>query len=258
MSSVHREELRHWLAELLACDQYKDYCPNGLQLQGRDSIRHIVTGVTASLALIEAAIERGADTLIVHHGWFWNNEDPCIVGMKHQRIATALAHQLNIFAYHLPLDGDPIYGNNTQLGHVLGLELARDAAGNLRRTGPQNLIQLGYLPEPVSLAQFAEQVHHRLQRAPQYVGNPQQKIHSVAWCTGGAQGFMPAAIEEKVDLYLTGEASEHSFHYANETDTAFMAAGHHATERYGVKALGEHIAQEFPVRVDFVDIDNPF
>lgn len=256
--SIHRDDLQHWLGQLLACDRYSDYCPNGLQLQGQAQVRHIVTGVTASLALIKAAIERGADTLLVHHGWFWKNEDPCIVGMKHQRIALALAHQLNIFAYHLPLDGHPVYGNNTQLGHVLGLEPDHDDEGNLLRVGPQNLIQLGHLPQPLSLQEFAGQVHQALQRKPTFVGNPQQKISSVAWCTGGAQGFMPTAIEAGVDLYLTGEASEHSFHYAQETDTAFMAAGHHATERYGVKALGEHIAQQFPVQVEFIDIDNPF
>src|SRR5690625_3265522 len=138
MNYIDRSELEQWLEQLLQCHQYRDYCPNGLQLQGTKQIRHIVTGVTASLALIEKAIEQGADTLIVHHGWFWKNEDPCIVGMKQKRIATALKHGLNIFAYHLPLDGHPKLGNNTQLGYKLGFEAEHNSEGALKRIGPQN------------------------------------------------------------------------------------------------------------------------
>lgn len=258
MSSIHRKELARWLDDLLEPWQYKDYCPNGLQLQGRTDIKTIITGVTASQALIDVAIEKDADAILVHHGWFWKNEDPCIVGMKQRRIAAALAHGLNVFAYHLPLDGHPVFGNNTQLGLQLGFELDRDAEGELVRTGPHNLIQLGRLKEPQTLAQVAAHTEKVLQRPPHYVGNPQHKIHTVAWCTGGAQGFMPDAIAAQVDLYITGEASEHSYHYAVENETAFMAAGHHATERYGVKALGEHLAEHFGVQVEFIDVDNPF
>lgn len=258
MSSIHRKELAHWLDNLLEPWSYKDYCPNGLQLEGREEIRTIITGVTASQALIDAAIEKNADAILVHHGWFWKNEDPCIVGMKQRRIATALAHGLNVFAYHLPLDGHAELGNNTQLGIKLGFELDRDSEGNLKRTGPHNLIQLGRLKTPQPLEALATQINNVLHRKPYYVGNPQQIIHTVAWCTGGAQGFMPDAIAAGVDLYITGEASEHSYHYATENKTAFMAAGHHATERYGVKALGEHLAKHLPVTVEFIDIDNPF
>lgn len=258
MSSIHRNDLTHWLDQLLEPWNYRDYCPNGLQLEGREQIHTLITGVTASQALIDAAIEKNADAILVHHGWFWNNEDPCIVGMKRRRIAAALAHGLNVFAYHLPLDGHPTLGNNTQLGLKLGFELDRDKEGQLKRTGPHNLIQLGRLNTSKTLAEVAEHVNKTLHRAPQYVGNPQQKIHTIAWCTGGAQGFMPDAIAAQVDLYITGEASEHSYHYARENKTAFMAAGHHATERYGVQALGEYIAQHLPITVEFIDIDNPF
>lgn len=258
MSRISQQELLTYLDHLLSPEQYQDYSPNGLQLQGQTQIKHIVTGVTASLALIQAAIDKGADTLIVHHGWFWKNEDPRIIGMKHQRIATAIGHRLNIFAYHLPLDGHPVYGNNTQLGQVLGFELDRDDTGELRRCGPHNLIQLGHLKTPKTLAEVAKHVDKTLQRKPQYVGDPQQKIQRVAWCTGGAQGFMPDAMAAGADLYITGEASEHSYHYARESSTAFMAAGHHATERYGVKALGEHLAEQFGLQVEFIDLDNPF
>jgi len=256
--SLDRTELQQWLDHLMESHRFQDYCPNGLQLEGRKTIRHIITGVTASQALIDLAVERDADCLLVHHGWFWKGEDPCIVGMKQRRIAAALAHGLNIFAYHLPLDAHPVLGNNTQLGAVLGLELSRDEEGNLARRGPQNLVQLGYLPEPMTLEAFAKQTQQALQRTPQYVGNPQQVIRTAAWCTGGGQGFMPEAIAAGVDLFITGEASEHSFHYARENPTAFMAAGHHATERYGVKALGEQLATHFDVQVEFMDLDNPF
>src|SRR5690625_3117447 len=258
MSSIHRKALARWLDDLLEPWRYKDYCPNGLQLRGRADIKTIITGVTASQAMSDAAIEKDADAILVHHGWFWKNEDPCIVGMKQRRIAAALAHGLNVLAYHLPLDGHPVFGNNTQLGLQLGFELDRDAEGELVRTGPHNLIQLGRLKTPQTLQEVAAHVSKTLQRTPQYVGNRQQTIHTVAWWTGGAPGFMPDAIAAAVDSYITGQASEHSYHEALEKKTAFMEAGHHATERYGAKALGEYLAQHFPVDVQFIDIDNPY
>ncbi len=255
--SISRTELVNWLDTYLESSRFKDYCPNGLQVEGTETVRHIVTGVTASQALLEAAVERGADTVLVHHGWFWKNEDERIRGMKKKRIAFALKHDLNLIAYHLPLDAHPEVGNNTQLARVLGFTQNRDADGRPVGIGPSNLIQTGYLDIPETLESLSLKISDRLQRSALTVGNPQQLIQRLAWCTGGAQGFMNEAIEAGVDLYLSGEASEPTFHYAQESTTAYIGAGHHATERYGVQALGEKIAEHFKLKVDFVDLYNP-
>lgn len=259
-SSVHnaisRDELEHWLDTTLQATRFRDYAPNGLQVEGTRHIRHIVTGVTASQALIQAAIERGADTLLVHHGWFWKNENPCVRGPKRQRMALMLANNLNLFGYHLPLDAHPELGNNAQLARILGFTPDRDDDGQPLTCGPDGLVWLGRCA-PQSLQELESHVFKQLRREPLTVGNAQQTVDRVAWCTGGAQGMMQAAIDQNVDAYITGEASEQNFHQAHETGTAFIAAGHHATERYGVKALGEAIQARFGIQVDFIDLDNP-
>ena len=255
--SISCSELVRWLDTYLEASRFKDYCPNGLQVEGTVNVRHIVTGVTASMALLEAAVERGADTILVHHGWFWKNEDERIRGMKKKRLAFALEHDLNLIAYHLPLDAHPEVGNNTQLARVLGFKQDLDSNGLPRGIGPNSLIQTGYLETPETLENVSKKISLTLQREALTVGNPQQIIERLAWCTGGAQGFMSEAIEAGVDLYLSGEASEPTFHYAQETHTAYIGAGHHATERYGVQALGEKIAEHFKLQVDFIDINNP-
>ena len=255
--SISCSELVRWLDAYLEASRFKDYCPNGLQVEGAETVRHIVTGVTASLALLEAAVERGADTVLVHHGWFWKNEDERIRGMKKKRIAYALEHNLNLIAYHLPLDAHPEVGNNTQLARQLGFKQDLDANGQPKGIGPNNLIQTGYLDIPESLGSLSAKISDILQRKALTVGNPQQVIERLAWCTGGAQGYMSEAIEAGVDLYISGEASEPTYHYACETSTAYIGAGHHATERYGVKALGEKVAEHFKVQVEFIDLNNP-
>ncbi len=255
--SIPRTELVHWLDSYLEASRFKDYCPNGLQVEGAEKVRHVVTGVTASLALLEAAVERGADTVLVHHGWFWKNEDERIRGMKKKRLAFALEHDLNLIAYHLPLDAHPEVGNNTQLARLLGFQQDLNADGLPTGIGPGNLIQTGYLDIPETLDSLSQKISSLLQRKALTVGNPQQLIQRLAWCTGGAQGFMNEAIEAGVDLYLSGEASEPTYHYVQESTTAYIGAGHHATERYGVKALGEKVAQQFKLQVDFIDINNP-
>ena len=254
--AIPRHDLERWLNRTLQPARFRDYAPNGLQLEGTPDVRHIVTGVTASQALIRAAIERGADTILVHHGWFWKNEDPCIRGPKRERMALMLAHNLNLFGYHLPLDAHPTLGNNAQLGQVLGFTPDLDDEGLPITCGPDGLVWLGRC-QAQTLAELDASIFESLQRQPLSVGNSQQTIQRVAWCTGGAQGMMQAAIDERVDAYITGEASEQNFHQAHETSTAFIAAGHHATERYGVKALGEAITAHFNIHVDFIDLDNP-
>lgn len=257
MASINTSQLVQWLDNYLQASRFKDYCPNGLQVEGTPTVQHIVTGVTASQALLEAAVERGADTVLVHHGWFWKNEDARIRGMKKKRLAFALKHDLNLIAYHLPLDAHPEVGNNTQLALQLGLQQDKDEDGQPIGIGPSGLIQLGYLEAPDTLENVAKKLCQQLQRSPLVVGNPQHIIQRVAWCTGGAQGFMTEAIDAGVDLYISGEASEPTYHYALESDTAYIGAGHHATERYGVKALGDKIAAQFGVKVEFIDINNP-
>lgn len=254
--ALSRNELEHWLNTTLQVSRFKDYAPNGLQVEGNPEIRHIVTGVTASQALIEAAIERGADTLIVHHGWFWKNENPCIRGPKRERMMRVLEHGLNLFGYHLPLDAHPELGNNAQLGHILGFTPDLDDDGEPVTCGPDGLVWLGHC-QPGTLKELDAKIFKSLRKQPLTVGDMQQKIKRVAWCTGGAQGMMQAAIDHGVDAYITGEASEQNFHMANETGTAFIAAGHHATERYGVRALGQAIHSRFNIQVDFIDLDNP-
>ncbi|MGB6102761.1 MAG: Nif3-like dinuclear metal center hexameric protein [Pusillimonas sp.] len=257
MNQVSTQQLNSWLDATLQTPRFRDYCPNGLQVEGKAAISHIITGVTASQALIASAIERNADAILVHHGWFWKNENPVVRGPKRERLALALRHNLNVFAYHLPLDAHPTLGNNAQLARVLGFEPELDSDGNPRRCGPDDLVWLGRCPGAKTLEELGNDICNALRRPPLLVGNPQQKIHRIAWCTGGAQSMMEAAVAAGVDAYLTGEASEPTFHLARETGTAFIGAGHHATERYGVQALGQAIAAEFDIRVDFVDIDNP-
>ena len=230
--------------------RYKDYAPNGLQVEGRRAVNRLVTGVTASQALIDAAVERGADALLVHHGYFWKGEDARICGMKRQRVKTLLQQDVSLLAYHLPLDAHPEFGNNAMLGKVLELE----ARG---QCGEQGLLWHGEWQAGGSAADFAHHVSSRLGREALLLGRSDKSVSRVAWCTGGAQSFFAEAVALGVDAYITGEASEQNHHMAMECDVAFIAAGHHATERFGVKALGEHLAQLHGISVEFVDISNP-
>jgi len=254
--TIDTRELADWLDGTLQAARFKDYCPNGLQVEGRGRIGHIIAGVTASEALLRAAIERNADAVLVHHGWFWKNEDPRVRGPRRTRLALTLAHDLNLFAYHLPLDAHPELGNNAQLARVLGLQPERDGDA-LRTCGPDGLIWLGTAPGIDTLEALTRRVAERLGRTPLVVGDAARPVRRVAWCTGAAQGMLADAVEAGADAYITGEASEPTVHLARETGTAFIGAGHHATERYGVQALGEAIARQFGIRVEFVDIDNP-
>lgn len=244
------KDLELYLNDLLQVPRYKDYCPNGWQVQGRAEIEHVVTGVTASLALVEAAIEAGADAILVHHGYFWKNEDARVIGQKHARLKRLLGADVNLLAYHLPLDNHPEFGNNAQLG----LQLGFTPTG---RFGDDQLGWTGTLPQPMPLAALAAHVGGVLAREPLAIGDPEQLIRTVGWCTGGAQGYFDAAVAAGVDAYLSGEISEQTTHLARESGVAYLAAGHHATERYGIQSLGEHLVQQFGLRHTFIDIPNP-
>jgi len=251
-SGIQRDDLAQHLANYLQIAKIKDYCPNGLQVQGRDRIQKIVSGVTASQALIEAAIQAKADAILVHHGWFWKSDDPSIVGQLHARLKLLMDHNINLFAYHLPLDIHPIVGNNAQLAKVMSWKgQAAVMPGMLDGLMWQANIQ------PMSLQQLTKSLASRLGRDPLVIGEPKQTIKKVAWCTGGAQGYIKEALSLGVDAYISGEVSEQTYHFAKEMGIAYISAGHHATERYGVQALGQYINKTYKIEHKFVDIPNP-
>ena len=246
-----REELYKYANELLQVDSYKDYCPNGLQVQGKSDIKLIVSGVTASQALIEAAIKIKADAILVHHGWFWRSDESPIVGQLHRRLKLLMDHDINLIAYHLPLDGHLTLGNNAQLGKQMGW----------KTTGQSQANRLVWYGKPNSgqgtLGKLSKDIEQKLSRKPLLIGNPAKKITKIAWCTGAAQGYLEEAIALGVDVFISGEVSEPTFHLAQESGVAYIAAGHHATERYGVQALGNALAKKFGIRHQFIDIPNP-
>lgn len=250
---LKREELTDHLQQLLQPALIHDYCPNGLQVEGKSTIQKIVTGVSANQALIEAAIVAKADALIVHHGFFWKSERPEIVGIKHHRLLKLLENNINLYAYHLPLDVHAEYGNNIQLARVLELDvLKRIDADNI-----PELVCIGRLKQPMSVEHFITHLSDRLQRTPFVIPGEREQLQKIAWCTGGAQNYFEYALDQDVDAYLTGEISEPVVHIARETGLHYFAAGHHATERYGVQALGEHLSKHFNLECQFIDIDNP-
>lgn len=243
-------ELEKYTGQLLQADRFKDYAPNGIQVEGRAEVRRLLCGVTASEALIDAAIAWDADAILVHHGYFWRGEDARVIGSKKRRLAKLLNHDISLLAYHLPLDTHPELGNNATLGARLGLQ-------GEGRFGEQDLGWYGSASQPTTLGELALRIESSLGRTPLVVGDPARTLGRIGWCTGGAQGYLGDAAAAGCDCYITGEASERSYHDALEADIAFIAAGHHATERYGVQALGAHLAQQFGLTVEYVDLGNP-
>ena len=236
----------------LGAARISDYCPNGLQVEGRPQVRRIISGVTASQALLDAAVEAEADVVLVHHGYFWKGEDACITGIKRRRLQTLLGNDISLLAYHLPLDVHAEVGNNVQLARQLDITVE----GPLDPNNPKVVGLLGSLAEPMSARDFARRVQEVLGREPLLVEG-EGMVRRVGWCTGGGQGYIDNAIAAGVDLYLTGEASEQTFHSARENGIGFIAAGHHATERYGVQALGDYLARRFAIEHLFIDCPNP-
>ncbi len=255
---VKREVLISQLDAWLQPKLIKDYCPNGLQVEGTGDVGKIVCGVTACEALLDAAIGRQADMVLVHHGYFWKGESAVIQGMKKRRLGKLLRHDISLVAYHLPLDIHVEYGNNAQLAKVLGLSVD----GQVAAGGTDGLLWYGQLPKPMQQDELRRYLFDRLARDPLIINGSMPAMESkpwrtIAWCTGGAQGFIDDAADLGVDLYLSGEVSEQTVHSARELGISYIAAGHHATERYGIQALGNAVAAEFPLDVSFVDIDNP-
>ena len=249
---IELKELVAYTNDLLEIDRFQDYCPNGLQVEGKPQIQRLISGVTASQALIDAAIDRQADAILVHHGYFWRGEEARIVGLKQRRIKSLLDHNINLLAYHLPLDAHPVYGNNVQLGQRLQLTVEG-------QFGPEKpaIGLYGRLAESMLAVDFADHLKEKLAHRPLHVPAASDSIQSIAWCTGAAQGYIEQAIALGVDAYLTGEVSEQTVHLAREGGIHFYAAGHHATERDGARALAEHLAQQFDLEQQFIDIPNP-
>ena len=246
-------EVVDYCDQLLDAASFQDYCPNGLQVEGHGEVNKIVSGVTASQALIDAALQQRADLVLVHHGFFWKGEDPCLTGIKRRRIRALLADEISLLAYHLPLDAHPSLGNNAQLAQRLGLvEQGRFGDGR----GP-DLACYGSLPEPLSSARLSERIQQALGRRPQCITGTVKPLQRIGWCTGAAQNYLEAAARRGLDAFISGEISEPSVHIAREYGIDYFAAGHHATERYGVQALGERLSKEFAIEHIFIDIDNP-
>jgi dinuclear metal center YbgI/SA1388 family protein len=247
---VKREALIHYLDELLEAARFKDYCPNGLQVEGAGEVGRILAGVTACQALIDAAVARGADTLLVHHGWFWRGEDGRVTGLRKARLRTLLMHDINLIAYHLPLDAHPRLGNNARLAALLDWR----ADG---RFGDEDLGWTGRPAAATTLAELIRRIAGTLRREPLAIGDAGRRIERLAWCSGGGQGYFEQAVALGVDAFVSGEISEPAVHLARESGVAYLAAGHHASERGGVQALAGHLAAEFGLECEFIDIDNP-
>ncbi len=239
--------------QLLKPELFQDYCPNGLQVEGATQVKRLMTGVTASQALLDRAVAWQADAVLVHHGYFWRNENPCMLGMKRQRLHTLLQHNISLLAYHLPLDAHPVVGNNRQLADKLGFKIS----GPLQQHKGYVLGQVGRLAKPLTMTELEEHITISLGRRPLMIPANDQPVQTMAWCTGAAQHLIHEAVLCGVDAYLSGEISESTTHVAREENIHYIAAGHHATERYGVQALGAYLAEQFAIEHHFVDSDNP-
>lgn len=250
---ITRDELSLFLLNFLNCAQFQDYAPNGIQVEGKDHIKRICTAVSASEDAISQAIEWQADALVVHHGYFWKGENPVISGMKRQRIAKLLSHNMNLFAYHLPLDCHPELGNNANLANLLLVESPEMHKIN----NTVNLLWSGRLSKAMNSKQFSSFLEQQLGRHPGHIAGNEKVIHSIAWCTGAAQDFIEEAYKLGVDAYLSGEVSERTYYQAMELGIQYFSCGHHATERYGVQSLGDYLAGHFGLEHLFIDSPNP-
>ncbi len=247
---AHRSELENFLNGLLDVGRFRDYGPNGLQVEGKPEVCKVVSGVTASLALIEAAIDEKADALLVHHGLFWRGQDGRVVGWMKARLSRLLEHGINLYAYHLPLDAHPELGNNAQLGRRLGWQA--DAC-----FGEQGLGFIGAAASTPDLPALTSALSQQLRRDPLIVGGDDRPLRRIAWCTGGAQSYFEAAIAAGADAFVTGEISEPQAHLARETGVVFAACGHHATECFGAPAVAQRLAEQFGLTHRFIEISNP-
>ena len=250
---MKNRKLANKLDQFLEIHQFKDYCPNGLQIEGKEEVQKIITGVTANQALIDIAIEENADAILVHHGFFWKGESQQIVGMKYNRIKALIENGINLYAYHLPLDVHPELGNNAQLARLLNITDRRP----LEPWDKRSVGRVGKFEQSITPDALSARIESALSRKPLHIDGGKKEIKSVAWCTGGGQDYITIAAEQGIDAFISGEISERTVHIAREMGIHYYAAGHHATERYGVQALGEWLEGEFDLEAKFIDINNP-
>ena len=250
---VRLKELTEYLDFSMEIDKFSDFCPNGLQVEGGEEIIRLATGVTASQALLDAAIDWRASAILVHHGYFWRGESSRLLGYRRNRLRTLLKNDVSLFAYHLPLDAHPEFGNNVCFGRMLGIEEHQP----LFKSHSDGLGNVGMLSSEIELGELVSRIRRLTDREPLLIGNSNSMVRRIAWCTGAAQSNIDAAISANADLYISGEVSEQTFHVVKEEEISYIAAGHHATERYGVKALGDHLANYFGIEHKFIDIVNP-
>lgn len=250
---INRTLLENYLTELLLRPTIKDYCPNGLQIEGKSSIKSIITGVTACQKLIDQAVEKNADAILVHHGLFWKGDKQTITGIQKKRISKILLNNINLFAYHLPLDIHKNLGNNIQLGKLLNLSKFRE----LNTNTDINYGLIGELNNELTLVELENLISRKLNRKTLTIKANNKKIKSIGICTGAGQDFIQSASDANLDIFISGEVSERTTHLAIENGINYISAGHHATERYGIKALGEKLSTEFNLKHEFIDIDNP-
>lgn len=251
--TISLSTLVKYCEDLLNVGNFKDYCPNGLQVEGRSEVKRIVSGVTASQALLDAAVEQNADLVLVHHGYFWKGEHEPVVGIKKNRLKTLLEHDISLVAYHLPLDAHPELGNNAQLARLMNWQIQAGLDGEIGKA----IGLIGQTDKPLTADALAQEFERVLQRPAQHIKGIDREIRKIAWCTGAAQGYIDKALAAGCDAFVSGEISEPTVHIAREAGIDYFAAGHHATERYGVRALGEHLKHHFGIDHQFIDIDNP-
>jgi dinuclear metal center YbgI/SA1388 family protein len=251
--AIMLKQLVDSLDELLLARQFRDYCPNGLQVEGKPGLLTLVSGVTACQDLIDAAIALDADAILVHHGLFWDGDDVTVTGMKKRRLAALLEHDISLLAYHLPLDAHPEFGNNAMLAKLLEIQVE----STLQPENPLAVGNVGRFSRALPLSELMQRIATQLGREALLIGDPATSVEKVAWCTGAAQGYITQAVQQGVDVFISGEVSEQTVHVAREEGIAYIAAGHHATERYGVQALGEEMTRRFGLQHQFVDIANP-
>jgi dinuclear metal center YbgI/SA1388 family protein len=253
---MHLKEVTAALDAWLTPHLFRDYCPNGLQVEGRATVTRVMTAVTANRRTIDAAVAAGVDLLLVHHGLFWKGEEPTLTGLKRQRVRPLLVHDISLVAYHLPLDAHPEVGNNAVWAETMGW-MVRE------RFGDQSLAALGEWREgewegaTPTVADLSQRLTERLAHDPLVIGDPDRPVHRIAWCSGAAGSFFLEAVARGADAYVTGEISEPLVHLARESGVALLAAGHHATERFGVQALGARLAEQFGLAVTFFDDPSP-
>lgn len=246
---MQRDELISNLNLLLESKNFQDYCPNGLQIEGTSQISKVVCGVSLTLELINQALLKQAQAIIVHHGIFWHKSDYALTGLKYQRVAKLIKNEINLIAYHLPLDNHPELGNNIQLAKLLDITPRG-------QTGYQNLLWYGELEQPCMLMEFISKYTVKTGHNPIYFGNKHKKITKIAWCSGGAENMFEEAINLGIDLFLTGEVKEPIMSLALESDIAFVAGGHYVTERYGIQALTSYL-QKLGISAEFIELYNP-